>query len=169
MARGMVGQRNVLLFVIFGLSICTFGEAAQSQLGAEYSRWLNEDVRWIVTDQERTDFLMLENGNARDGFIREFWERRNPTPGASHNSFKEEHYRRLAFANEHFAARSPGWKTDRRHVYIVYGPPDAITPHAGSGTTVPSETWYYRRLADNTQASFKFVDACRCGEYKLKK
>ena len=169
MAPRMVRPRNALLFVIFCLSILTFGEARQSQLGAEYSKWLNEDVRWIVADQERTDFLTLENGNARDEFIREFWERRNPTPGAVHNSFKEEHYRRLAFANEHFAARTPGWKTDRGHIYILYGRPDAITPHAPSRTIVPSQTWYYRRSADNTQMSFEFVDECRCGEYKLKK
>jgi GWxTD domain-containing protein len=169
MAHVTVRPRNVLLFVMLCSSGLTFAEARQSQIGAEYSRWLNEDVHWIVTDQERTNFLMLETGKARDEFIREFWERRNPTPGARHNSFKEEHYRRLAFANEHFAARAPGWTTDRGHIYILYGPPDAITPHVASGTTVPSQTWHYRRLGDNTGVSFEFVDACRCGEYKLKR
>ena len=169
MTHMTVRTRNVFLFVMLCSSGFAFGEARQSQLGAEYSKWLNEDVRWIVTDQERTDFLKLENAKARDEFIREFWERRNPTPGTGHNSFKDEHYRRLAFANEHFAARTPGWTTDRGHIYIFYGPPDEITPHAASGTTVPSQTWYYRRLGDNTGRSLMFVDACRCGEYKLKK
>ena len=64
-------------------------------------------------------------------FIEQFWERRNPDPGASENKFKEEHYRRIAYANEHFAASRPGWKTDRGHLYIIYGPPDEIDSHPG--------------------------------------
>jgi len=143
-------------------------EAKQSQLGAEYSKWLNEDVRWIATDQERKDFLALESATARDHFITEFWERRNPTPGSQNNAFKEEHYRRLAFANNQFAASTLGSETDRGHIYVVYGPPDLITPHAGSETGSPSQTWYYRHVDSKSQV-FEFVDSCRCGEYKLKK
>lgn len=167
MAR-MIALGLLLGFAILCSPALVQSEAKQSQLGAEYSKWLNEDARWIATDQERTDFLALESATARDELIREFWERRNPTPGSQNNAFKEEHYRRLAFANNHFASRTPGWETDRGHIYIVYGPPDIITPYAGSEATRPFQTWYYRRSGGKSQA-FEFVDSCRCGEYKLKK
>lgn len=168
MSRIMVRFTTALVAVLCS-SILASAEAKQPQFEAEYSKWLNEDVHWIVTDQERSEFLTLENDKARDKFIKEFWERRNPTPGSENNPFKEEHYRRLAFANEHFAAGTPGWETDRGHIYIVYGPPDTITPQAGSVATGPSEIWYYRNWGDKTGVSFEFVDTCRCGEYKLNK
>jgi len=84
-----------------------------AQLNSEYRKWLGEDVRWIITNQERTSFLHLKNDEDRDRFVAEFWEQRNPAPGSQPNPFKEEHYRRIAFANEHFAASTPGWKSDR--------------------------------------------------------
>ena len=159
-----------LLVVVTILCASTqiFAKQNQTQLGAEYSKWLNEDVRWLITDKEREEFLRLKGDDARDEFVREFWGRRNPTPGSQHNSFKEEHYRRLAFANEHFAAGTPGWKTDRGHLYIVHGSPDDITSHEATETTAPSQIWLYH-LVDKLDLAFEFVDVCRCGEYQLKK
>ena len=87
-----------------------------------YKKWLSEDVAWIITEEERTDFKKLSTDKQRDDFVVAFWERRNPNPGSSENKFKEEHYRRLAYANTHFAAGVPGWKTDRGRIYILYGP-----------------------------------------------
>lgn len=87
-----------------------------------YKKWLEEDVAWIITDQERADFAKLSTDKQRDEFVVAFWERRNPTPGSTENKFKEEHYRRLAYANSHFANGVPGWKTDRGRKYILYGP-----------------------------------------------
>jgi GWxTD domain-containing protein len=88
-----------------------------------YKKWLEQDVAWIITGQERADFVKLSTDKQRDEFVVAFWERRNPTPGSSKNKFKEQHYRRLAYANTHFAASVPGWKTDRGRMYILYGPP----------------------------------------------
>ena len=95
-------------------------------LHKEYQRWLDEEVRWIITPEERAAFLRLSKDEDRDQFVVAFWLRRDPTPGTAENEFKEEHYRRLAYANEHFAYEIPGWKTDRGRVYIVYGPPSDI-------------------------------------------
>jgi GWxTD domain-containing protein len=89
-----------------------------------YKKWLNEDVRWIISDQERADFKKLWTDEQRDRFVVAFWDRRNSVPGAVRNAFKEEHYRRLAYANQHFAEGIPGWKTDRGRFYIMYGSPD---------------------------------------------
>jgi GWxTD domain-containing protein len=86
-----------------------------------YKKWLGEEVVWIVSDRERIDFQKLSTDKQRDHFVVAFWERRNPTPGSSENKFKEEHYRRLAYTNTHFAMGVPGWKTDRGRVYILYG------------------------------------------------
>jgi GWxTD domain-containing protein len=131
-----------------------------------YNKWLNEDVAYIIDQAERTSFLRLTTSEERDKFIEQFWERRNPTPGAP-NKFKEEHYRRLAHANRHFSSGVPGWKTDLGHVYILYGPPDEIESHprAAGGST---ETWLYHHVegvGDN--ATITFVDSTGRGDFRL--
>lgn len=132
----------------------------------EYSKWLNEDVAYIIDQSERTAFLRLKTNEERDKFVVQFWERRNPSPGAS-NRFKEEHYRRLAYANTNFASGVPGWQTDRGHIYIVYGPPDEIEAHprAGGGMT---EIWLYRHGEGiGANATITFVDSTGRGDYRL--
>jgi TonB family protein len=134
-------------------------------LGIEYSKWLNEDVGYIIDDAERAAFLRLSTDQERDKFVVQFWERRNPTPGAP-NKFKEEHYRRLAYANQHFAAGLPGWRTDRGHIYIVYGPPDEIESHPRENGSI--EIWLYHHvegIGDN--ATLTFVDGTGQGEFRL--
>jgi len=137
-----------------------------AQLNSEYRKWLGEDVRWIITNQERTSFLHLKNDEDRDWFVAEFWEQRNPAPGSQPNPFKEEHYRRIAFANEHFAASTPGWKSDRGRIYIVYGPPDSIQTQASTSTTPAEQLWVYRHMQGKSgEVQLNFVDRCRCGDY----
>jgi GWxTD domain-containing protein len=152
--------------------------------GDDYKRWLDEDVLWIIMPDESQAFLGLSNDQERDEFIRQFWVRRNPNPDSAENKFRDEHYRRLAFANTHFAAREPGWKTDRGHVYIVFGQPDSIDSHpaAGNGTTKPFDIWHYvsirierppdrksdaKRQTVIKDFDFKFVDECVCSQYRL--
>ncbi len=99
-------------------------KALKQELKGVYKKWLDEDVRWIITDQEMQAFKSLANDEERDTFIENFWLRRNPNPDSPDNEYRDEHYRRIAYANEHFAAGKPGWKTDRGHIYIAYGKPD---------------------------------------------
>ena len=146
------------------LAFPAFAKNSQAQLKAEYQEWLDEDVHWIITSQERQQFVRLPTDEARDRFVVQFWERRNPTPGSKDNAFKREHYRRLAFSNQHFAAGIPGDESDRGRIYIEYGPPDAITTRGGS---YPDQVWTYRRLNGNSNVLFEFVDPCRCGDYHL--
>jgi GWxTD domain-containing protein len=101
----------------------------KQEVSGSYKKWLDEDVRWIITDEERSAFRQLSNDEERDQFIEAFWQRRDPTPDTIENEFKEEHYRRIAYSNEHFAAGIPGWKTDRGRMYIMYGPADEIESH----------------------------------------
>jgi TonB family protein len=138
---------------------------SERELGTKYSKWLNEDVGYIIDDAERTAFLRLSTDQERDKFVVQFWERRNPTPGAS-NKFKEEHYRRLAYTNQHFAAGLPGWKTDRGHIYIVYGPPDEIESHPRGNGSI--EIWLYHHIEDiGDNATLTFVDGTGQGDFRL--
>jgi len=109
-----------------------------------YRKWLTQDVAYIITNEERATFRSLTTDAERERFIQEFWERRDPTPGTPENEFKEEHYRRIAYANEHFQEVEglAGWKTDRGRVYITYGPPDEKESHPNA--TPPNEQWLYR-------------------------
>jgi len=134
-----------------------------------YDTWLNQEVVYIIGDEERAAFQKLTTDQERERFVQQFWERRNPNPGSPENEFKEEHYRRIAFANEHFATSRAGWETDRGHMYIVYGPPDEIESHAKRvHSTYAREVWMYRHvegIGDNV--SVTFVDRMGTGDYRL--
>src|SRR6202789_272791 len=154
-------------------------EATKVELKGEYKKWLDEDVRWIITDQEQKTFKSLANDEERDSFIEQFWQRRNPNTDSKEHEYRDEFYARIAYANEHFAAGEPGWMTDRGHIYIAYGKADSVDSHPSGGSydrpteegggetsTFPFEVWHYRYLegiGDNID--IEFVDTCMCGEY----
>jgi len=154
-------------------------KAVRQELKGAYKTWLNQDVVWIITDEEAKSFKTLSNDEERDAFIEQFWLRRNPNPDSPENEFREEHYRRIAYANEHFAAGKPGWKTDRGHIYISFGKPDSIDSHPSGGSyqrpldegggetsTFPFEVWHYRYLEGiGENIDLEFVDTCQCGDY----
>ena len=156
-------------------------KALRGELHGEYKKWVDEDVRWIITDQELQAFKSLSNDEERDQFIEQFWLRRNPNPDSPENEYREEHYQRIAYANEHYAAGKPGWRTDRGHIYIAYGKPDSIDSHPSGGnyerpidegggntSTFPFETWHYRYLAGiGDNIDIEFVDTCMCGDYHM--
>jgi GWxTD domain-containing protein len=152
-----------------------------NELDSQYKKWLNEDVVYIITPEERSAFLHLSTNEEREQFIEAFWARRNPDPDSPENTFKEEHYRRIAYANEHYASGIPGWKTDRGRIYIMWGPPDETDSHPSGGTyerppeegggettTYPFEDWRYRYLPGiGENVIIEFVDPTMTGEYHL--
>src|SRR5436309_11683454 len=156
-------------------------EKLRKELLTPYRKWLNEDVTYIITDEERGVFKRLQTDDERESFIESFWMRRDPTPDSIENEYKEEHYRRIAYANEHYASGIPGWKTDRGRIYITYGPPDEIGGHPSGGTyerppeegggttsTFPFETWRYRYIEDiGSDIIIEFVDPTMSGEYRM--
>ncbi len=136
-----------------------------------YVNWLNEDVVYIIDDKERAAFEKLTTDEERNKFIEQFWLRRE-TRATSADKVKEEHYRRIAYANEHFRGPSgrSGWKTDRGHMYILYGPPDELESHpkAGAQTSYPFEAWKYRHVEGiGDDLFFKFIDPTGTGDYRL--
>src|SRR6204780_394309 len=153
----------------------------KKELESPYKKWLNEDVVYIITAEERASFLHLSTNEEREEFIEAFWQRRNPDPDSPENTFKEEHYRRIAYANEHFASGIPGWKTDRGRIYIMWGPADEVDTHPSGGSyerpadegggetsTYPFEDWRYRYLEGiGNNVEIEFVDPTMTGEYHL--
>jgi GWxTD domain-containing protein len=151
------------------------------ELDSQYKKWLNEDVIYIITPEERSAFVHLQTNEEREQFIEQFWQRRNPDPDSADNTFKEEHYRRIAYTNEHFASGIPGWKTDRGRIYIMWGPPNEIESHPSGGSydrpasegggntsTFPFEDWRYRYLEGiGNDVILEFVDPTMTGEYHL--
>ncbi len=151
------------------------------ELDSAYRQWLTEDVTYIISPDERNAFLQLDTNEEREQFIEQFWLRRSSNPDLPENDFKEEHYRRIAYANEHYASGIPGWKTDRGRMYIMWGPADEVESHptggtydrpmeegGGSTTTYPWETWRWRYLEGiGENIILEFVDPSGSGEYHL--
>jgi GWxTD domain-containing protein len=151
------------------------------ELDSQYKQWLNEDVIYIISPEERNAFLQLDTNEEREQFIEQFWLRRSSNPDLPENDFKEEHYRRIAYANEHYASGIPGWKTDRGRIYIMWGPADEVDSHptggtydrpmeegGGSTTTYAWEQWRYRYLEGiGENVELEFVDPSGSGEYHL--
>jgi GWxTD domain-containing protein len=156
-------------------------KSLKQELSKTYKKWLDEDVIYIISDSERKAFKQLSNDEERDQFIEAFWQRRNPDPDSEDNEFKDEHYRRIEYANANFPSGIPGWKTDRGRIYIKFGKPDEIDAHptggvyqrtmeegGGETSTFPFETWRYRHL-DNIgeEVEIEFVDTCMCNDYHM--
>ena len=153
----------------------------EQELQTAYKKWLQEDVAYILTPEEREAFLHLNSDEEREQFIEQFWLRRDPTPDSVENEFREEHYRRIAYANERFSSGKPGWKTDRGRIYIAWGPPDEIESHpsggayyrpieegGGSTSTYAFEIWRYRYLEGvGQEVVLEFVDPSMSGEFRL--
>ncbi|MBI4908709.1 MAG: GWxTD domain-containing protein [Acidobacteria bacterium] len=153
----------------------------RKELETPYRKWLNEDVTYIITDEERKAFRNLNTDDEREQFIEQFWLRRDPSPDSMENEFKEEHYRRIAYANERYASGIPGWKADRGRIYITFGPPDEIESHPSGGTyqrpfeegggttsTYPFEQWRYRWIEGiGSDIIIEFVDTTMTGEYRM--
>ena len=153
----------------------------KGEVSKTYKDWLDKEVVYIISNEEVAAFKQLSNDTERDQFIENFWRRRDPTPDTEENEFKEEHYRRVQYANDHFASGVPGWKTDRGMIYIKFGKPDEIETHpmggpyqrpaeegGGTTTTYPFEVWRYRYLEGiGQEILIEFVDECGCGAYQM--
>jgi GWxTD domain-containing protein len=151
------------------------------ELKKAYKDWLDKDVAYLITDEERKAFKKLETDDERERFIEDFWRRRDPDPDTEENEFREEYYERIAYANEHYASGIPGWKTDRGRIYITWGKPDEIETHPSGGSytretyegggttsTYPFERWFYRYLPGvGSGVEIEFVDPTGSGEYRI--
>jgi GWxTD domain-containing protein len=187
----VVFRLAVVVGLVFCASASVFSQDTQDptnrarnvkpELKKAYRDWLDKDVTYIITDEERKAFKKLATDDERERFIEEFWRRRDPDPDTDENEFKEEYYERIAYANEHFTSGIPGWKTDRGRIWITYGKPDERETHpmggsyerptwegGGSTSTYPFEIWFYRYLAGvGSGIEIEFVDPTGSGEYRI--
>jgi GWxTD domain-containing protein len=199
--------RRIALFLIFALSLSSlampsFGAFAQDdkqdkknedrkkekarksqeeKVKSVYKKWKDEDVRWIITDEERKVFDGLKTDDEREQFIEQFWFIRDPDPDTDVNEYREEYYQRIAYANEHFTSGIPGWKTDRGRIYVMFGKADQIESHPSGGSydrpawegggttsTYPFEIWWYRYIEGvGSDVEIEFVDPTGSGEYRI--
>ena len=186
----------ILLFALVSISPAVLAQGKQKDQGQDpmdkprnvkpelkkaYKDWLDKDVAYIITDEERKAFKKLATDDERERFIEEFWRRRDPDPDTDENEFREEYYERIAYANEHYASGIPGWKTDRGRIYITWGKPDEVETHpsggsynresyegGGSTSTYPFERWFYRYLPGvGSGIEIEFVDPTGSGEYRI--
>ncbi len=189
----------LLIFALFASTLSPFSAFAQDdkkdarkkeerrkrgeeeKLKSVYKRWMDEDVRWIITDDERKTFNQLRTDDEREQFIEQFWLRRDPDPDTDNNEYREEYYQRIAYANEHYTSGIPGWKTDRGRMYIMFGKPDQIESHPSGGSydrptwegggttsTYPFEIWWYRYIEGvGSDVEVEFVDPTGSGEYRI--
>ncbi|MGA9772461.1 MAG: GWxTD domain-containing protein [Blastocatellia bacterium] len=153
----------------------------KDELKSVYKRWMDEDVNYIITDEERKAFKALKTDEERDQFIEQFWLRRDPDPDTPENEYKDQYFERIQYANEKFASGIPGWRTDRGRIYITFGKPDEIDSHPAGGsydrpsyegggntTTYPFETWWYRHIEGiGSDVEIEFVDPSGSGEYRI--
>jgi GWxTD domain-containing protein len=191
-------MRGTVLFLISALVFSSVAVFAQDEskdnkeskkkqkqpkesLKSVYKRWIDEDVRWIITDEENKTFKALKTDDEREQFIEQFWLRRDPDPDTDNNEYREEYYQRIAYANEKFTSGIPGWKTDRGRIYVMFGKPDQIESHPSGGSydrptwegggttsTYPFEIWWYRYIEGvGSDVEIEFVDPTGSGEYRI--
>ena len=155
---------------------------ARQEEGEDYfKKWLDETVTYIISQEERKVFEGLANEEERDQFIEQFWLRRDPDPRTAVNEYKEEHFHRIAQANERFSSGKPGWMTDRGRIFIIHGPPDEVESHPagghyrrglrqGGGETAayPYEIWRYRHIEGiGSDVDLEFIDPTLSDQYRL--
>ena len=153
----------------------------REELKSVYKNWLEQDVSYIITEEERKAFKALKTDEERDQFIENFWLRRDPDPDTPENEYKEQYFERIQYANEKYSSGIPGWRTDRGRIYIMFGKPDEVESHpaggayerpswegGGSTSTYPFETWWYRYIEGiGSDIEIEFVDPSGSGEYRI--
>ena len=146
-----------------------------------FKKWVDEDAGYIITPEETAVFKSLRTTEEKEQFIEQFWARRDSDPATAVNEFKEEHYRRITYANDNFKSAVDGWFTDRGRIYIVFGPPTSIERNPTGGTyirplsegggitdTYPFEVWHYNHIpALGRGVDLEFVDPTQTGEYRM--
>ena len=171
---------SLLILGAFSFSPAAARKSAEER-PQHFKKWLDEDVVYIITPEEKGIFRKLTTDEEREQFIEQFWQRRDPNPLTVDNEFKIEHYRRIAYANDHYQSGKAGWKTDRGHIYILFGPPNEIQTNpsghvynrdmnqgGGHTTTFPYEVWFYRNIEGiGSGVEIEFVDASMSGEYRM--
>ena len=182
-----MNRKIIVGAIVLGLatSVVGYGQdrnaARQERANRALTRWLEEDAAYIISDEEKAAFKALQTDEERSNFIEQFWLRRDPTPDTIENEYREDHYIRIAYANERFQSGKPGWKSDRGRIYIIHGPPDSIDDHPSGGTyvrpfyegggtttTYPFAVWNYRYIANiGNNVDFEFVDPSGTGEFRL--
>jgi GWxTD domain-containing protein len=147
-----------LLFLFFASPALRAVDSAK-KLSPQYRHWIEEEVPYIIQSEERKQFFSLHSDAERDNFIKSFWDARNPHPGSDANEFREEHLRRLAYANQNFGnvKAQDGWRTDQGHIYIVLGPPEQRANYPAPRNVRPMTIWFYESKTPALPSHFYII------------
>lgn len=190
MRKSMLFRNFILVLIVLILGISpvfaqvdpsTRARKTKAEVSRIYRNWLKNDVRYIITKEEKRAFKALKTDDERENFIENFWRRRDPNPDTEENEYREEFYERIAYSNEHFTSGKPGWMTDRGRIYITWGKPDGVESHpmggsynrpeyegGGTTSTYPFEIWFYRHIDGvGSGIEIEFVDPTGSGEYRI--
>jgi len=171
-----IKKKSISVLILFFIVVFTVFPWPQKKspkdLPDTYRQWLEEEVVYIITPREKDVFLQLENNRERDLFIKAFWKQRDPNPHTPENEFKEEHYRRISYANQWFGRESPGpgWRTDMGRIYVVLGEPKSIEKFEGLTEVYPTIIWLYQGMVEYglpNAFNVVFFKKRGMGEYEL--
>lgn len=167
----MPKKQIAAVVLLASFAMLSFG-GQKADLPDRYRKWLDEEVVYIITARESGVFLQLQSDRERDIFIEAFWKQRDPTPGTPQNEFKEEHFRRLAYATKFYGRGTPlpGWRTDRGRMYIILGAPKSIEQFDNTNGVYPTEIWFYLGNPDlglPTGFNLVFFKRAGLGDYTL--
>ena len=162
---------SAAILAITAVALLPAWQAKPAEKTSPYTKWLNQDVVYIITAEETAAFQSLQTNEEREQFIKEFWLRRDPTPGTPENEMRNEHYRRIAYAHQRYETPNvAGWQSDRGRIYIKYGPPNEIESHpvGDAPHPYPYEQWLYRFIEGvGTNVIIEFDDKTGTGDYRM--
>ncbi|HEY6807938.1 MAG TPA: GWxTD domain-containing protein [Gemmatimonadales bacterium] len=142
----------------------TFTDDTEAGLDSMYAPLI-----YLMTAGEQGQYSTL-SVDAKRRWLRDFWTRRDPTPGTARNERLERFYRLVQEADGKFRegglSAIPGWRTDRGRVYILYGPPDEVLDRRSNNQqgSLPYEVWKYTR---DRALKYVFADLTRFGNFAL--
>jgi GWxTD domain-containing protein len=166
----------ILLSIAFGAYsqttldfVCT---TKQPQSERDFKKWVNEYVRYIITKNEKEDFLKLKTEEEQNAFIERFWTKRDPDLDTAENEFQKEYCERIGETDQ-FESGIPGWRTDRGWIYIIFGKPDKIIKGRKDFENLKKivfENWFYKSLDGiGSNIEFTFFDPTENKGFRLPK
>jgi len=129
-----------------------FEDAGEARLDS-----LAAPLVYLVDSERELALYRTLTADGKRRFLREFWARRDPTPGTARNEARDEFYRAVAYASEAFREGGrgdiPGWNTDRGRVYLRNGRYDDRLARPAASPR-PFEVWKYTHGRPGTTCSW---------------
>ncbi|MDP1994519.1 MAG: GWxTD domain-containing protein [Ignavibacteria bacterium] len=177
MIKYLVKYSVVIIFVVITLSGCV-------SVQNEFKEKTLNDMYPILSDEQYQTMKSLNSNEELTNYVDEYWQSIDSTSNV--NEYKAEYLQRLEYANEHFPDRKGWGRSDRKRIYLIYGPPSYIERYdyteirLGRYSTIKAmEVWLYMTPGKNNsfparvdnsykgERKFIFADVNGVGIYKI--